>query len=310
MLKGFISVAVNSGPNLSDMIAQMKFAHYVNFSGLVRKVGIESAAKQAISLGYLSVEFLDIAGRDGFISTFKSPDEAVAAKAVLDRYGLSVACYSVGVTLISEKKPTVADRKAVEELKRLAEIAAVIGSPFLHHTLIMPLSLPTDAPSYEEVLPSVLDAAEEVANYCKGIGLICLYEPQGMYFNGVEGYGRFYREIRKRCPNVGVCADIGNTIFIDQSPLPFVEMFARDTMHVHLKNYRLRPPRPDGETSKLRSKSGICLECVSLKSGDIDIVSCLQILKKAGYNGAFALEDHYDPDETADAMRFVAKIYE
>lgn len=289
----------------------MNISMYVGFSELVKSRGITEAARHAASLGFSSVELLEFVDLENPSLTFKDKNDAAKALKVLRSYGLSVSCLSVcaNVVDIYAENPTTV-KPVIERLKKCADIAAALECPYLHHTLISHLRLPENAPSYESVLPLALEAAEEVANYCLPLGITCLYEPQGMYFNGVEGYGTFYCEIRKRCQNVGVCYDIGNTLFVDRAPLPFIEKFAHDTMHVHLKNYRLRHPAPDGETCKLRSKSGVCLECVPLRSGDIDITSCLQVLKKAGYNGAFALEDYYDPDATADAIKFVTEIYE
>ena len=63
--------------------------------------------------------------------------EAMAAE------GVSVACYSVGATLYGSD--------AVEEcLLRHIEVAAALGSPLLHHTLIF--STREAGPAFEEAL--------------------------------------------------------------------------------------------------------------------------------------------------------------
>ena len=48
---------------------------------------------------------------------------------------------------------------------------------------------PAGAPSYEEVLTPITDFAVRTAEYAKTLGVRCLYEPQGAYFNGYHGFG-------------------------------------------------------------------------------------------------------------------------
>lgn len=267
---------------------KLNFSMYSGFSSLVKKHGIESAAGTAKELGFSSVEFLDAAGTLHRSPTFESVDEAQNAKIILDKYSLSVACYSIGATLVTLDQNARVIDSVVSELKRYGDIAAALGSPFLHHTLILNLSLWDGAPTLDEVLAPTVDAACEVANYCQKLGLTCIYEEQGMYFNGVYGFGRFFGEMKKRCNNVGVCGDIGNVLFVDEEPLPFFETYIDDIKHVHLKDYRKVTTE-----SKLKSHSGVCLESVPIGKGDIAITPCLNLLNAHGYDGALALEDDF-----------------
>ena len=281
------------------------FTFYTDFPTHVKKYGIESAAKYATDHGYSSVEFLDMAGTDGYVPTVKSIAEAIEVKKVLDRYGLKVACFSVGAVLIERGAPARLKASAVDELKYYARLAKTLGSPFLHHTLVLDLTLPENAASYDDVFNVVLGAADEIANFCESLGLTCLYEPQGMYFNGLEGYGRIYRELKRRHKNVGFCADVGNSLFADEMPYEIFKEFAADALHVHLKNYIPNTDANAGEVCNLRSRGGTYLDTTPLESGSINIPACLKILKEAGYRGAFALEDSYSDTETSSAMELV-----
>lgn len=266
----------------------LNFSMYSGFSSLVKKHGIEYAAKTAKEFGFSSVEFFDVAGAANRVPTFEGVEDAKIAKAVLDKYSLSVACYSVGATLVTLDSNVCVTDSVVTELKRYGEIAAALGCPYLHHTLILNLSLKDGAPSLDEVLLPTVNAACEVADHCKKLGITCIYEDQGMYFNGVFGFGRFFDEMKKRCDNVGVCGDIGNVLFVDEEPLPFFEAFIHDIKHVHLKDYK-RVTRE----CKLKSRGGIFLEGAPPGTGDIDVKSCLKTLYDHGYCGAFAIEDEF-----------------
>ena len=262
---------------------------YSGFSSLVNKHGPEYAAGFASSSGFSSVEFIDIIGT-GF-TTFQNTDQALLARRILHKHSLSVSCYSVGANLVNIESGVQKNSETIETLKQIAEIAAALGSPYLHHTLFANLTLPHHAPSFDDVLYPVVEAAREVADYCKGLGISCIYENQGMYFNGVCNFNRFFQLMKTHCDNVGICGDIGNSLFVDEDPLPFFEAFIDHIKHVHLKDYKKVT-----HTSALRSREGIYLKDVPIGSGDIDIPSCLKALKKHGYCGAFSIEDEFIPE--------------
>lgn len=256
----------------------MYYAIYDPFTELVRTRGVEEAALYARKHGFRAVEFL---------GTFHPPvpdvEAAREARRILEAHGLTVACYSVGSMLY--RKPA-----AEEELKYHAEIAAALGSPFLHHTLVPWLQPLPEDPPFDAVLEDILPRAARVAAYAEGIGLRCLYEEQGYYVNGMEPFGRYLSEIKRLCPHVGVCGDLGNILFADERPEDFLRVFAADIFHVHVKDYRVSPPTESTGARALRSRGGMVLTDVPLGEGVVDAAACLSILREAGYDGALALE--------------------
>ena len=121
----------------------MRYTFYNQFSADRKKYGIEYAAKHAKALGFDSVEY---------VGSLPTGVAAVAAeeRAVLDRYGLSVACYSVGVQLFAPDQAEV-ERKMFEEI----EAAAVLGTKFIHHTLCPPCSAGKIRNTYDVLLTGV-----------------------------------------------------------------------------------------------------------------------------------------------------------
>ncbi len=259
----------------------MRIAMYDGFTDLVRTCGMEQAAAYAVEHGFSAVEFL---------GTVHPPvsdvAEAAYARRVLEAYGLSVACYSVGTTLY---------RSPDEEARLLchADIAAALGSPYLHHTLYSALSLPDGAPDFDTVMEDVLPRACRVARHVASLGMVCLYEEQGMYFNGLDRFGRFFRRMQAETEHVGVCADLGNILFADESPEDFVRAHAADVRHVHIKDYRrsAEPKRSDdGRLLSFCSTGGVYLTETAVGTGDAHVAACLSILRESGYRGAYALE--------------------
>ena len=268
----------------------MNYCMYANFPEMLQQEGIEAAAAYAKSLGFSSVEMLE------FIYKEKPPcvtstEEATRIREVLRSFGLSVACYSVAVGLWEEgmTPDTVTDSE--KRLMQYAEWAAALGSPFLHHTLT--LGTPTDKLTVEETLNAILPAAIRVARYAHSLGVTCIYEEQGPFFNGVEGFGRFFWAIKEACPYVGVCGDMGNTLFVDESPVDFFRAYAKEIKHVHVKDYTLHTQRDERHGWSV-SAGGTWLRGAVIGQGQLDLAACLSELRRVGYDGIFSFENTHD----------------
>ena len=287
----------------------MNFTMYAGFSEALKNRGAEAAAKEAVRLGFSSVELLEYVETEQSVPAIGSVEEAADVRATLEKHGLSVACYSVGLSLW-QKGMTPDTVTPMEEILRYhARLAAALGSPFLHHTLL--LGVDKSALTMEEALALIVPAAIRVAQYAKKRGITCIYEGQGMYFNGADGFGAFYSAVKKECPYVRVCGDVGNPLFVDESPLPFFEVFAKDIVHVHIKDY-IRAAAPGNEPDWAQTRGGAWLRETVIGHGCVPLADCLAVLRAAGYRGAFALENnHAEPFEygVAEGMRQVRTVF-
>ncbi len=254
----------------------MKYSMYSHFAELFKERGIESAAEYAVSHGFSAVEFLDFSD-----TPFMSANEARRAREIFDEKGLAVSCYSVGVNLFGS------DEKE-ENLKFCAEIAAALGSPYLHHTLVTPYHPIGGGLSFDEVLSDILPRAKRIADYAQSLGVICLYEEQGHYFNGMAQFRKFFSEIKAMSDNVGVCGDFGNILFVHGDPGDFFEEFASDIKHVHVKDYRVTETA-ENSTSLMRGDGKFMTE-TALGNGLVNVDRCMAALSQAGYDGYFSFE--------------------
>ena len=273
----------------------MKFANYTQFYRDREQHGIEYAAEHAAKLGLDGVEY--------FVSA-PSPIYASAKdeKAVLDRYGLDVVCYSVGVQLF------VNDQKTVEEqMLREIEAAAILGASYFHHTLCPSYVIDAVPSSYEEVFKRIVDVAERIARACNQHGITCLYEPQGMYFNGVEGLEKMVCEIQRRGCKVGVCGDFGNSLFVDVDPRRIFDRFCKDICHVHVKDY-LVTDQPIPDKTAYRSASGKYIHDTLIGQGVVDFAHGFEALRRAGYDGVISLEAEGSDEELLSALRFLKQL--
>ena len=264
----------------------MNLTMYTLFTESVLESGWKGASEKALSLGCSSVELLINSVAPSDKPLFTNIDDAKEAGAILRSYGLHCPCYSVFANLYNSPQ-------TVSELQRHAEFAEAIGSPYLHHTVLPWFESPHEIPNFDKPTEAVVDAAEQVAKHAAKFGITCIYENQGFYINGIKGYRTFYNEMKRRCDNVAVCGDAGNSLFVDLPGAEFFEEFANDIVHVHIKDYfRKSSPTYPGD-GWYETLGGVWLSNAPVGEGIADIDACMAVLKKAGYRGAIAIETEH-----------------
>ena len=272
----------------------MKIASYNTFFSDLKARGFEYALAHTAALGFDGVEILHLGG------PLYSVDDAKRAKERFDHYGLDVVCYSVGANLTPDRAP-----QAEADLLQHASLAAALGSPYLHHTLATALKKTADSPSYRDIFGSVLSSSKRVAEYCASLGLTCLYEPQGVYFNGIDGLGCFFEEMKRTHNNVGVCGDMGNPLFVFCDPVALFNRFQNDILHLHAKNYRVLPQRPTDCKSYPLSNGDFLMD-TDLQSGAADLRACLSVLEK--HPQAISIEKDGTDEEIGGYIAYLRSI--
>ena len=267
----------------------MNISMFANFSYLLETRGADEAVRVAAELGFDSVEHLEIVGRPRIL---KDSGDVETLSGALAAHGLTLSCYSVAVNLWEKGMTPDTVTEAERELLRNVDNAAELGCRFLHHTLL--LGVDGDELSLDGALELIVPVAVRVARYAHGRGVTCLYEDQGMHFNGVEGFGAFYGAVKEQCPYVGVCGDMGNMLFVDESPTEFFKTYASEMKHVHIKDYHTADAC--GGDGWSQSRGGRWLKDAVIGEGDVDIVACLGELKRVGYGGIFSLENCHGGD--------------
>lgn len=270
----------------------MNFSMYAKFSNILLENGIEKAADYTKSLGFSSVEFFEFIGRE-WQERVPDTEEAKRMRKVLESRGLTVACYSIAVGLYEEGMTPDTVTAAEKKLLQYAERAAALQSPFLHHTLT--LGVPVEQLTIEKAKKYIVPAAIRIAKYAHSLGVTCIYEDQGMFFNGVEGFGEFFRAVKAECPYVGVCGDVGNTLFVDERPEEFFRAYAHEIKHVHIKDYVMQDVQGEGAGWSV-TRGGKWLKETIIGEGCINQAACLAELRRVGYSGAFAMENNHEQD--------------
>lgn len=239
------------------------------------------------------------------ILDLSTPDLQVARelKAYADEKGVCFPCVSVGLNLVDDDR-----EEAIEAVKGYADIAKILGSPFLHHTIALNFSDPKRiAENFELFYQRGLEAVRQIYDYAATLGIRTIYEDQGFVFNGQDTFSRFLRDVDR---NVGVVADFGNIQFVDENVEDFIPAFADRIVHVHAKDYIVTPGNSRTiEPGEYTSRGGNYLKGCLIGEGSVHTDAAFQALKAMGYHGPVSLEgDPIGPDEEASFCRNLQTI--
>lgn len=276
----------------------MNLCMFAFFNDLVCREGAADAVRFARACGFDTVEVLQPM-QPSARPVFKTPAHVEELRRELDAADMRCACFSVSSNVLANNLGESGDRSAVDELKQCADIAKTLGSPYLHHTLTLgyiPQSARMD--SLEAIFPELTERAAEVARYANSIGLTVLYEPQGYYVNGLEGFAKFYDCMKRKGLDIGVCGDMGNSLYVNCAPDAFFARYAQEIRHVHLKDFYIEDEVLNRRNAKAsRSwdmiRDGRMITEARLGEGLVDMDACMAYLRKAGYDGAYATETFY-----------------
>ena len=280
----------------------MTFTSYNQFMYDLQSGGIEYAVEKAKSLGFSGVEFLDFCGTGEPIDKEKFSAEAVR-KALVEK-GLSVDCYSVYANVILPD-----EEYFMSEIKREIDYAAAVGSRLFHHTVVPYLRYDCEMPEYSELLAMVLKREREIAKYCKECGLKLIFEPQGLFFNGVEGLSGLISALRDEGYDIGFCADLGNPVYVDSDAGEIIDALSFCLEHIHVKDYIVSDASL-GREDEARSRGGKYLYEVLPAEGELDLGVYLKKLKATGYDGRISLEYGADDETMKKTMHYIAKLWE
>lgn len=241
---------------------------------------------------------------EGFnILDFQTPDLEAAKKIreYADSKGVGFSCFSVYINLVGDDR-----KEQLEKLKGYAQVAKILGSPFLHHTIASDCRNPDNVVPYKEVFfKRGIEAVREIFDYSQKLGVRTVYEEQGYLFNGTQGYRRFLSEVDR---NVGVVADFANICQAGEKIEDFIEAFSDKIVHAHIKDVVLTNEQG---TTGLKTLVGNYMHETPVGEGEINIKKGIELLKKYGYTGFYGVEygaKENDKKIIDDELNFISSL--
>lgn len=264
------------------------------------KIGVSSYSfSQAVRAGTL--KFVDIPARAkevGFdvleFSTLMLPEGETALgfaprlREAADKAGMPIVNYTIGADFINGSNGDW--RKEVERLKDEVRVARILGAPGMRHDATRGFLPAHKGPrGFDDALPTLADGCRAVAEFAAGLGIRTMVENHGFFCQDSVRVEKLMNAVNH--PNFGWLVDMGNFLCADESPSEALGRAMPYAFHVHAKDFHVKSGNtPNPGQGWFQSRGGNFLRGAIIGHGDVPIVQCLRIMKKAGYDGVLSIE--------------------
>jgi sugar phosphate isomerase/epimerase len=250
------------------------------------------------------VEFVD------FVVDLVDKDDLVSRiREKAEQCGIRIPAYSVAANLIQKDRD--AYKRELDRAFVYIDTAHKLGAGIVRSDLYNISSNfgRDDADYFEEILPELVRAAQDLAAYALQYGITVTIENHGTMLNGSERIRRFVRLVDR--DNYRVTLDVGNALCVDERADVCVRALLPWTAAVHIKDFYVRkdpaaigavyvnsrgeaaaaPPDQAGFGGPwIKTTHGRYLRGAIVGHGEIDIREIVSVLRSGGYDGNLTIE--------------------
>lgn len=246
-----------------------------------KSIGVKGCIKKAAELGIQGLDFVEVG---------LPYEEYLAYAKDINKYckelEIEPVCFCTGADFIN-----CADiKEEIAKVKRNVDIAAAYGCSILRHDCT-PGFRPEikTARGFDNALEIIVPAIREITRYAEGLGVVTTTENHGFFAQDSERVEKLVNSVNEK--NYGALVDIGNFNCADENSAIAVGRMAPYARHVHAKDFHIKSGMGDdpGE-GFFRSRAGNYLRGSIIGHGNVPVHQCVDILKRAGYDGYLAIE--------------------
>jgi sugar phosphate isomerase/epimerase len=207
------------------------------------------------------------------------------AKVTAD-YGLKNICYTFFAHL--HHADSGIREKATDDLKRGLEVASILGSD----KIMLPLA-GVEGQTRELTQKLALEKLAEAVSLAEPYKITVTVE----HFHGTLAPFITTEDMKKvtaAVPGLKVTYDNGNVYTAGEDPAEAFWEIKDQIVHAHFKGWEVV------QEGTIRGLDGRCYKPALVGEGAVDPLPCLEIMKKAGYNGYINMEyegTEYDPED-------------
>ena len=257
------------------------------------KCGYLKICDIAKEIGFDGIEFINLNNKNWGI---EGDEIAIATeiKNYCEKIGLEIAAYTVGANFLADNVD-----EEVERVKGCVDVCAALGAPVMRHDATFALrKIPLY--SYEDAINEMAPKIREVAEYAEKLGVRTCSENHGFIFQAPERVEELILAVNHK--NYGWLCDMGNFLCADCDPAESVYVAAPYTVHAHAKDFLFKPAdveKPEGY--QITTAMGNHIRGTVVGHGVVPVRQCINILKRAGYDGYVSLEFE-GPENNIDAI--------
>ena len=245
------------------------------------KCGYHAVCDIAKDIGYDGIEFIGLKE----VCACPGNDEMKAARDIREycaKIGLEIAAYTVSANFLSD------DLQA--ELKRLREcvdITVALGANVMRHDAAWG-PRPLFRYGYRDAIAEIAPHIRELTEYAESKGVKTCTENHGSFIQDPERVKELIDTVNH--PNYGWLVDIGNFMCVDADIIEAVGIAAPYVFHFHAKDFLFKSGSEIAPNGWFCTRGGNYIQATVAGHGVVPIQQCINIIKKAGYNGYVSLE--------------------
>lgn len=237
----------------------------------------------AREMGFDGIEFVDLKIEYGCGQTTQQ-ELAQDIRAHCEKIGLPIIAYTVGADFLNGLNVSPVDEPA--RVKACVDIAQLLGAKVLRHDAFWKME---GIRHWREAADKVAPGIREVAEYAQQKGICTCSENHGMIMQ--DSARMEYLMNRVQHENYGWLVDIGNFLCADEDPQHAVGVAAPYAMHVHVKDFIYKRGTEDMPSGHwITTRGGNYIRGTVVGHGVVPVRPCLNMLKKAGYQGYVSVE--------------------
>lgn len=204
-------------------------------------------------------------------------------RAAAETAGVPLTSLAIGADL------STGDPQQIERVTQYVDLAERLGITRMRHDVVPHAGHEgDDTPLFEQVLPSIVAASKEIAQYAAAKGITTSLENHGFFVQSAERVRRIIHAVDE--PNFLTTLDVGNFVCVDESPEVSVAQNIPYAMVVHFKDFYLRPADAAPGAGWFRSRGGKHLRGAVVGNGDIDLRAVARAIKESDFAGFAAIE--------------------
>ena len=260
-------------------VSSYSFSQYIKAGKMTQLDAVSKAAE----LGFDGIEFTDL------ISSKASLEEqleyARQIRAEAKRCGIEVVAYLVGADLYG------GGDAEVERLCGQLDVAKELGASMMRHDVCYKEKQPDGrVVSFDRMIPTIAENTRRVTEYAEKLGIRTMSENHGFVAQDSDRVEKLYNTVA--ADNYGILIDVGNFACADEDSSLAVSRLAPYAMHVHAKDFHFYPYGTEPKEEKGIIVTRGCNKIVgcAIGDGDVPVARCLDILKRAGYDGYVTVE--------------------
>lgn len=287
-------------------VSSYSFYRLVN-GGPMTQLDVIAKAKE---MGFDTIEFSTLTLPEGETALSFAPK----IRQECDCVGFEIANYTIGADFLTGSG---GDLKAeIERVKDEVRVAEILGAKGMRHDATYGFKPEHVGPKdFDSALPRLIEGCRAVTEFAAERGIKTMVENHGFFCQDSDRVEKLICGVNH--PNYGALIDMGNFLCADEDPAKAVGLLMPYAFHVHAKDFHVKPgTSPSPGKGWFQSRAGNYLRGAVIGHGDVPLVQCLKIMKRAGYDGVLSVEFEgiEDPLEgiaigLENLRRFVADVY-